>query len=71
MFRRFDEEEVGMVVVMHVHDILAHTDDQATMEKFAAELGGKFKVKWMEKFVIETASRAPASLGVPTLSQSE
>ena len=38
-----------MVVFVHVDDILAHA--QATMAKFAAELGRKFKVKSMvEKF---------------------
>ena len=60
-----------MVVVMHVHDILAHTKDQATMERFATELGEKFEIKLMEKFGVETASRTPSSSGVPTLSQSE
>ena len=68
VFRRFDEGEVEMVVVMHVHDILAHTKDQATMEEFAAELGEKFEVKLMDKFSVEAASRTPASSGVPTLS---
>ena len=53
---------------MHVDDILAHA--QATMERFAAELGGKFKVKSMvEKFGVEKASRAPDSSGVATLSK--
>ena len=37
MFRKFDDEEVEMVVFMHVDDILAHA--QATMERFAGELG--------------------------------
>ena len=36
-----------MVVVVHVDDILAHTKDQATMERFAAELERKFKLKSM------------------------
>ena len=49
--------------------ILAHV--QATMERFSAELGGKFKVKSMvEKFGVEKASRPPDSWMVPTLSQS-
>ena len=36
-----------MVVVAHVDDILAHAKDQATMDRFAAELGQKFKLKDM------------------------
>ena len=40
------------------------------MERFAAELGRKFKVKSMvEKSSVEKASRTPASLGRQTLSQ--
>ena len=35
VFRTFNDREEGMVVVVHVDDILAHT--QATMERFAAE----------------------------------
>ena len=54
-----------MVVVVHVDDTLVHA--QAMMERFAAELGGKFKVKSMvETFGVEKA-RTPASSGVPTL----
>ena len=41
VFRKFDDGEVGMVVFMHMDDILAHA--QAIMERFAAELGGKVK----------------------------
>ncbi|CAN0478467.1 unnamed protein product [Ascophyllum nodosum] len=36
-----------MVVVVYVDDILAHAKDQATMDRFAAELGQKFKLKDM------------------------
>ena len=36
-----------MVVVVHVDNILAHAKDQATMDRFAAELGQKFKLKDM------------------------
>ena len=36
-----------MVVVVHVDDILAHAKDQATMDRLAAELGQKFKMKDM------------------------
>ena len=43
MFRNFDDGEVEMVVVVHVDDILAQA--QATMERFTAEFGGKFKLK--------------------------
>ena len=39
VFHKFDDGEVEMVVFVHVDDILAHA--QATMERFAAELGGK------------------------------
>ena len=39
VFREFDDGEVEMVVLMHMDDILAHA--QATMERFAARLGGK------------------------------
>ena len=39
--------EAEMVVVVHVDDILAHAKDRATMDRFAAELGQKFKLKDM------------------------
>ena len=69
VFRNFDGEQVEMVVFTHVDDILARA--QATMERFAAELGEKFKVKSMvEKFGVEKARRTPASSEVPTLSPS-
>ena len=35
------------MVVVHVDDILAHAKDQATMDRFAAELGQKFELKHM------------------------
>ena len=38
MSRKFDNGEVEMVVLVHMDDILPHA--QATMERFAAELGG-------------------------------
>ena len=38
VFRRFDDGKVKMVAFVHMDDILAHA--QATMERFAAELGG-------------------------------
>ena len=69
MFRKFDDGEVGMVVLMHVDDTLSHA--QATMERFAAELGEKFKEKSMvEKFGVEKTGRTPASSGVSTRSPS-
>ena len=69
VFREFDDGEVDMVVFMHVGDILAHTE--ATMGRFAAELGETFKVKSMvEKFGVEKTRMAPASPGLPTLSSS-
>ena len=39
MFRKVVDGEAEMVVVVHVDDILAHAKDQATMDRFAAELG--------------------------------
>ena len=45
VFRKATEQEVELVVVVHVEDILVHTKHQATMETFAAELGRKFKLK--------------------------
>ena len=47
VFRKVADDEVEMVVAVHVDDILVHAKDQATMETFAAELGKKFKVKDM------------------------
>ena len=47
VFRKVVEDEAEMVVVVHVDDILAHAKDQATMDRFAAELGQKFKLKDM------------------------
>ena len=47
VFGKVTDEEVEMVVVVHVDDILVHAKAQATMETFAAELGKKFQVKDM------------------------
>ena len=47
MFRKVVDGEAEMVVVVHVDDILTHAKDQATMDRFAAELGQKFKLKDM------------------------
>ena len=47
MFRKFDDGEVAMGVVVHMDDILAHAKDQATMERFAAELEKMFNLKDM------------------------
>ena len=47
VFRKIANKEAEMVVVVHVDDILTHATDQATMEKFATELGRKFKLKDM------------------------
>ena len=70
VFRKIADEEVGMVVVVHVDDILAHAKDQATRVRLAAELGEKFQVRSMvEKFGVEKARRTPASLGVPIFLQ--
>ena len=43
VFRKFDDKEMEMVVVVHVNNIL--TLIQVTMERFAADIEGKFKVK--------------------------
>ena len=48
MFRKVVDGEAEMVVVVHVDDILAHAKDQATMDRFAAELGQKSKLKDMD-----------------------
>ena len=54
---------------MHVDDIFAHA--RATMERFTAELGEKFKVKSMvEKFGVEKGRKSPAFSRVPNLSPS-
>ena len=45
MFHNIVDGEVEMMVVVHVDDILAYAKDQATMGRFAAELGRKFKLK--------------------------
>ena len=45
VFRKFDDGEVEVMVVAHVDDTLARAKDQATIERFAAKLGEKFKVK--------------------------
>ena len=55
-----------MVAFIQVDDILTHA--QASMKRFAAELGDKFQVKSMVvKFGVKKARRTPASSGVPTL----
>ena len=48
VFRKVVDGEAEMVVVVHVDDILAHAKDQTTMDRFAAELGRKFKLKDMD-----------------------
>ena len=45
VFRKVVDGEAEMVVVVHVDDIVAHAKDQATMDRFAAELEQKFKLK--------------------------
>ena len=47
VFREVVDGEAEMVVVVNVDDILAHAKDQATIDRFAAELGQKFKLKDM------------------------
>ena len=63
LFRKFDDGKVEMIVFMHVDDILYHA--QATMKRFVAELGKRFKVKSMvETFGVKKTSRTRASWGV-------
>ena len=47
VFRKVDDGKVEMVVIVHVDDILAQVKDQAMMERFAAKLENKFKLKDM------------------------
>ena len=47
VFRKVVDGEAEMVVVVHVDDILPHAKGQAVMDKFATELGHKFKLKDM------------------------
>ena len=47
VFRKVVDGEVEMVVIVHVDDILAHAKGRVTMDRFAAELGQKFKLKDM------------------------
>ena len=47
VFRKVVGGEAEMVVVVHVDDILVHAKNQATMDRFAAEIGPKFKLKNM------------------------
>ena len=48
VFRKVVDGEAEMVVVVYVDDIFAHAKDQATMDRFAAELEQKFKLKDMD-----------------------
>ena len=43
VLRKVVDGEAEMVVVVYVDDILPHAKYQATMDRFAAELGQKFK----------------------------
>ena len=47
VFRKVVDGEAEMVVVVHVDDILAHDKDQVTMDRLAAELRQKLKLKDM------------------------
>ena len=47
VFRKVVDGEAEMVVVVHVDDIRAHAKGRATIDRFAAELGQKFKLKDM------------------------
>ena len=45
VFGKVIDGEAEMAVVVHVDDILDHAKNQATMDRFSAELGQKFKSK--------------------------
>ena len=47
VFRKVVDGKTEVVVVVHIDDILAHAKGQAMMDRFAAELGQKFKLKDM------------------------
>ena len=47
VFRKVVDGEAEMVAVVHVDDILAHAKDRVTIDRFAAELVQKFKLKDM------------------------
>ncbi|CAM9166761.1 unnamed protein product [Ascophyllum nodosum] len=47
VFRKAVDGKVEMVRIVHMNNILAHAVDQATRERFAVELGRKFKLKHM------------------------
>ena len=47
VFRKIVDGEAEIVVVVDVDDIVAHAKDQAAMDRFAEELGQKFKLKNM------------------------
>ena len=47
VFRKSVDGREEIVVVVHVDDILTHAKDQATMERFDAELRRKFKLNNM------------------------
>ena len=65
VFHKFDDGEVEMVVFLRVDNIHAHV--QATMVRFATELGDESNEKSMvDKFGVKDTSRTPAYLGVST-----
>ena len=69
LFCKFGDGKVEMVAIVHVNDTLAHA--QASIKRFAAEVGGIYKVKSIvEKFGVEQAMRTPYFSRVPTLSPS-
>ena len=47
VFHKVVDVEAEMMVAVHVADIIAHAKDQATMDRFTAKLGQKFKLKDM------------------------
>ena len=47
VFLKIVDDEAEMVLVVHVDDILTHAKDQVTMDRFAVEVGQKFKLNDM------------------------
>ena len=48
MFRKVVDGEMEIVIVVHVDDTLTHAKDRPMVERFAAKLGRRFKLKGME-----------------------
>ena len=47
VFRKVNDGELEIMVIVHVDNNFAHAKYQVTMERFTAELGNKLKLKNM------------------------